>query len=89
MVKVVHRGYVVVVGLKLHVGVDGAQRGGGSNYLALAWLVWLEEEPVHVGQLHLVVVEEKQLSGEGNIRGCSTIYFVKENGRWLSIWVYV
>lgn len=28
--------------------------------------MWLEEEPVHVGQLHLVVVKQQQLQGRNH-----------------------
>jgi len=46
----------------LHVRVDEAQRGGGGLYFGEARLVGREEQPVHVGQLHLVVVEQDQFA---------------------------
>jgi len=61
-IKVIHRRDVVVVRLDLYVRVDEAQRGGGGLYFGEARLVGREEQTVHVGQLHLVVVEQDQFA---------------------------
>jgi len=50
------------VRLDLYVRVDEAQRGGGGLYFGEARLVGREEQTVHVGQLHLVVVEQDQFA---------------------------
>lgn len=52
---------VVISGFYLDVRVDVSQCIGGSVDFALANLIRLEEESVHVGQLHFVVVEKYQL----------------------------
>ena len=61
MVEVVDGGDVVVVALDADVRVYGDQSASGGLHLTEAGLVRLVEEPVHVGQLHLVVVEQQQL----------------------------
>jgi hypothetical protein len=40
----------------------GDNRQEDETHLRHASLVGLEEEPVHVGHLHLVVIKEQQLS---------------------------
>lgn len=61
LMEVLNSSDIVIMPLNSHVWVDFLQSVGCCLHLAEASLVWLEEQPVHVGQLHLVIVKEDQL----------------------------
>lgn len=61
LVKVLHSCNVHAENFYFDVGVDKCQRTTGRFDLAEAGLVRLEEQPVHVGHLHPVVVKEQEL----------------------------
>ena len=61
MLEVLHCCYVVVVHLKLNIWIDVRQRCLGCLHLTQTRLVWFEEQAIHVGQLHFVIVKQNKL----------------------------
>ena len=59
MIEVVDKRDVVVVRFEDDIGVDVLEGVDGGVDLGQASLVGLEEQPVHVGKLHLEIDEDR------------------------------
>lgn len=62
---------VIIMDLNLDIRVYITQRARCRFHFTLPRLMWLEEQPVHIRQLHGVVIEQYQLKQESSIDASS------------------